>query len=615
MSVPPAEKVIVLGMDGLAPRILERLMDEGRAPAFARLRGNEGYRRLATTTPPQSPVAWSTIATGCNPGHHGVFDFIRRDPHRYLPELSILRPNPRNVLGRRKAMFLPARQGKAFWTVTSEAGIPTSVIRWPLSLPPEKVTGHMLSGLGVPDLRVNLGRYTFYTTRDIPPAEARGRKGDIIRLPPNADTIHTSVPGPERSTVPMQLRLDRDACQVFVKVAEQEFTLGEKQWSDWVRVKFTIHFVRTTRGMCRFHLNSLAPHIELYLSPIQADPRDPAFIISHPDGYAQELAEAIGDYHTLGMPEDTNALMDGCFDADAFLAQCDTVMAEREKMLWHELGRLSHGLLAFVFDTTDRIQHVFWKARDPEHPAYDEAFARRHSTVIEDYYCRMDRILDNVLESVGEKGVVIVLSDHGFTSFRRAVHLNTWLVQNGLMALKDPSAEEEATLLRNVDWAGTRAYALGFSSIYLNLAGREGKGIVPDGDEAAAAKRQIADMLGKLVDPASGQQVVERVYGREELYSGPFLEGAPDLVVGFRPGYRASWQTAVGGCGRVPVEDNIESWSGDHVVDPSFVPGIFLMNRPLSAPNVHACDVAQMIVRLLGLSRQLHANGHSLRNG
>ncbi|HRT96312.1 MAG TPA: alkaline phosphatase family protein [Planctomycetota bacterium] len=612
MSLPVAERVIVLGMDGLDPRILERLMDDGRAPAFARLRSNGGYRRLATTTPPQSPVAWSTIATGCNPGHHGVFDFIRRDPHRYLPELSILRPNPRNVLGRRSAMFLPPRQGTAFWNVTSEAGIPTSVIRWPLTLPPEKVTGYMLSGLGVPDLKANLGRYTFYTTRDIPPSEAQRRKGDIIRLPPNAETIHTSIPGPERSTVPMQLRVDRGAHQVTIKLAEQEVTLGERQWSDWVRVKFTMHFVRTVRGLCRFYLNSLASHIELYLSPVQADPRDPAFIISHPDGYAAELAEAIGDYHTLGMPEDTNALMDGGFDADAFLAQCNMVMAERERMLWHELGRLSHGLLAFVFDTTDRIQHVFWRARDPEHPAYDEAFARRHSSVIEDYYCRMDRILGNVLESVGEKTVVIVLSDHGFTSFRRAVHLNTWLVQNGLMVLKEPTAAEEPTLLRNVEWARTRAYALGFSSIYLNLAGREGKGIVSDGDEAAALRRQIADMLVKLADPASGQRVIQRVYTREELYAGPFLEGAPDLVVGFRPGYRASWQTAVGGCGSAPVEDNLEGWGGDHVVDPSHVPGVLAASRAVRAWEARACDAAVSIVRLLGLPGLLRAEGREL---
>jgi predicted AlkP superfamily phosphohydrolase/phosphomutase len=470
----------------------------------------------------------------------------------------------------------------------------------------------MLSGLGVPDLKANLGRYTLFTTRDVPLAEAQKLKGSVVHLPSNADTIHTSIAGPERSAMPMQLRVDRNARLVAARVGEQEFTLGEKQWSDWVRVKFTIHFVRTVRGLCRFYLNSLTPHIELYLSPIQADPRDPAFIISHPDDYAPELAEAIGDYHTLGMPEDTNALMDGCFDADAFLAQCDTVMAEREKMLWHELGRLSRGLLAFVFDTTDRIQHVFWKTRDPEHPAYDEAFARRHGTVIEDCYRRMDGILGNMLESVGEKTVIIVLSDHGFTSFRRAVHLNSWLVQNGLMVFKSPLAAEQPTLLRNVDWTKTRAYALGFSSIYLNLAGREKGGIVSAGDGAATLKHQIAEMLGKLIDPASGQQVVERIYTREELYAGPFLDDAPDLVVGFSSGYRASWQTALGGAPEGLFEDNRKLWSGDHIVDPSCVPGVLLANRPLKRAEPRQTDVAPTVLKAFDLPPTSAMSGEAL---
>ena len=594
-----ARKVIVLGIDGLDPRILERLMDGGQAPAFARLRALGAYRRLPTTTPPQSPVAWSTIATGSNPGRHGVYDFIRRDPGHYRPELSILRPNPRNLLGRRRAMFLPPRGATAFWSVASEAGIPASVIRWPLTLPPEPVTGRMLAGLGVPDLKANLGRYTLYTTRDIPPSEARQLKGDVVRLPADAGTMHTSIAGPERASVPMRLAVDREAGRATVRLADQEFVLGEGQWSGPVRIAFTVHIVRTVRGLCWFHLASVTPHVELYLSPIQADPRDPAFIISHPDGYAPELAEAIGDYHTLGMPEDTNALMDGCFDADAFLALCDTVMAEREKMLWHELDRLAEGLLAFVFDTTDRIQHVFWKTRDPEHPAYDEAFARRYGHVIDEWYRRMDRILGRLLDAIDEATGLIVLSDHGFTAFRRAVHLNAWLLQNGFLALDGTSSADEQTLLHGIDWRRTQAYAVGFTSIYLNLRGRERDGIVAPGDEAAELERRIAEMLCELRDPTTGQQVVERAYDAASLYDGPFLAEAPDLVVGYRPGYRASWQTALGGAPEGLFEDNRELWSGDHIVDPSFVPGILLANFPLDSPEATQLDVGPMVLRLL----------------
>jgi len=612
MPAPDADRVIVLGMDGLCPSILERLMDAGQAPHFARLRDSGAYRRLATTTPPQSPVAWSTTATGSNPGHHGVYDFIRRDPQRYLPALSVLKPNPRNLLGRRSAMFLPARRGVAFWQVASEAGVPTSVIRWPLTLPPEKVTGRMLPGLGVPDLRANLGRYTLYTTREVSPQELRGRRGDVVQLPAGAEVFHTNITGPEDARVPIRIRVDRQAGVAAVKVGEREHRLRERQWSEWVRVSFTIHFVRKVKGLCRFHLSSLTPDFELYLSPIQADPREPAFVVSHPDGYAAELAQAIGDYHTLGMPEDTHALRDQCFDADAFLDLCDTVMAERERMLWHELDRLQSGLLAFVFDTTDRVQHVFWAARDPGHPAYDEAFAARYGTVVEDYYRRMDRVLGEVLEAVDDRTALIVLSDHGFTSFRRAVHLNTWLVRNGLMALKDPAAPADEVLLRNVDWRKTKAYALGFTSIYLNLEGREGEGVVSTGDEAAALKRQLAAELGALRDPASGQQVIERVYSREDLYDGPLIAEAPDLVVGFRPGYRASWQTAIGACPDALIEDNCECWSGDHLVDPSYVPGILFTDLRTCQQQPHLRDIAPTVLRLLGLPEPPGKEGCSL---
>jgi len=609
MASPPTDRVIVLGIDGMSPPILEPLLEAGQLPAFARLKAAGAYRRLATSNPSQSPVAWSTIATGANPGRHGVFDFLRRDPRHYLPELAILRVNPRNVLGRRESMFLPVRRGTAFWSVTSAAGIPTSVIRWPLTLPTEEVTGHMLAGLGAPDLKANLGRYTLYTTREISQAEAQAMKGDLVRLPRGSDTFRARIAGPERAQLPVHIHVDRQARAVALQIAGTTHQVREGQWSDCVRLRFSVHLVKKVHALCRFHLASVAPDLELYLSPLEADPRKPAFALTHPDDYAARLAEAIGDYHTLGMPEDTNALQDGCLSTGAFLALCDSVMAEREKMLWHEVDRLDRGLLAFVFDTTDRIQHAFWAARDPGHPAYDEALAQRHGSVIEDYYRRMDGILGKLLDGMDERTALIVLSDHGFTSFRRAVHLNSWLVDNGLMALKDPSADRGASLFRNVDWRNTRAYALGFSSIYLNLKGREDSGTVDPAD-AFALKAAIGERLARLDD--GGERVFERIYDSAKLYTGPCASEAPDLVVGFRPGYRTSWQTAVGGSPEGLIEDNRESWSGDHLVDPIHVPGILLLNRGTSCAPPHLRDIAPTILQLLGLASPSGTDGQSL---
>jgi len=360
------------------------------------------------------------------------------------------------------------------------------------------------------------------------------------------------------------------------------------------------------------YLDSVKPELRLYLSPIQVDPLNPAFPISYPDDYATELAHNINNYSTLGTPEDTNALSDGCFDDEAFLNLCDKTMAEREKMLWYELERFKEGLLAFVFDTTDRIQHIYWSTGDPEHPTYDKTYAKKYQNVIEDYYKRMDRILQRILASIDERTVICIISDHGFGSFRRAVHLNSWLVQSGLMVLKEPSPEGGEPLFKNVVWEKTMAYAMGFSSIYLNLRGREGKGIVNPGDEAEKMKGKISDILTSLKDPKTGRPVIRNVYTREELYSGPYISNAPDLVVGFEPHYRASWQTAIGGAPPKTVEDNLRKWTGDHMCDASYVPGVFLINRKTHLLHPKVVDIAPTILTCFQIPKPECMEGDSL---
>ena len=611
MTTPRTSKVLVLGFDGLSPDVLEPLMDSGRAPSFARLRETGTYRRLATSNPSQSPVAWSTIATGCNAGKHGVFDFLRRNPKKYLPELAILRVNPRNLAGRRAAMFLPVLRGTPFWKITSDAGLPTTVVRWPLTLPPEPVHGRLFPGLGVPDLKANLGRYSHYTTRQVSEAEARKAKGDLIALPAGADLLETRINPPQGAKpAALTIAIDRQAAAVVVTVDGQEHRVGLRQWSDWVRVAFPLTLRKPVAGICRFYLKAVDPTLELYLSPIEADPRDPAFVLTYPDEYAAQLADAIGDYHTLGMPEDTNALGDGCIDPDGFLAQCDEVMAERERMFWHEFDRFEGGCLAFVYDTSDRVQHVFWGAHDPAAAVNpDPDFVDRYRGVVRDFYCRMDAVLGRVLDRLDDDTGLIVLSDHGFSAFRRAVHLNTWLVRNGYMTLKTP--DPEATLFRNVHWRKTQAYAVGFSSIYLNLRRREGSGTVHPRN-AAQLRAEIRHKLLELEDPATGERILHGVYTCDELYSGPFLDDAPDLVVGFKPGYRTSWQTALGQSPDALVEDNDESWCGDHLCDPSFVPGILFLNHPAAAPSAHLRDIAPTVLRLLGIDRPADMEGTPL---
>jgi predicted AlkP superfamily phosphohydrolase/phosphomutase len=605
------DRVIVLGMDGLDPNILETLMDAGDLPAFSSIRETGTYGRLTTVNPSQSPVVWSTIATGSNPGYHGIFDFITRKPENYLPVHSIVKVNPKNVLARRSSMFLPVRKGTPFWAITSQANIPTNVIRWPVTFPPEQIRGHMLSGLGVLDLKGSAGRYTFYTRGPVP--EDPDIKGDIIPISSDSREIKTIIPGPNNSKVPMKINIAEENSSATITIDGKGYTIKQGGWSGLIRLRFSLGPLRHVSGICRLHLDSIKPQLRLYLSSLQVDPEEPAFLITYPDEYATELARDIGSYSTLGIPEDTNALSDGCLDDEAFLSLCDDVMAEREKMLWRELERFKEGLLAFVFDTTDRIQHVYWGTRDPGHPAYNEAYANKYGNVIEDYYGRMDKILRMVLESVDQNTVICIVSDHGFSSFRRAVHVNSWLVNNGLMVLKKPAQDDQGDpLFKNVVWEKTRAYALGFSSVFLNLRGREGKGIVSPGHEAEQLKRKIADVLTSLRDPKTGGAGIRNVYSSKDLYSGPYVDEGPDLVIGFEPNYRASWQTAIGGAPPRILEDNLKKWSGDHIFDAQCVPGIFLLNRKTSVSSPRVIDIAPTILACFQIPKPESMDGDSL---
>ena len=603
-------RVILLGVDGLDPRILETMLARGELVNFRRLREQGGLARLATSNPAHSPNAWTCIATGCDAGEHGVFDFILRDPETYRLDLAVLRRNPSNPLGRREGMFLPVRRCPAFWEVLSEAGVPATVLRWPVTFPPDAVTGRALSGLGVPDIKGGLGSYTFYTTRAAAAGEEGGGKVAVVQ--PSGNVVETVIEGPsiagltgaKRATVPLRVVLGPDGRRVRLVVEGESRELEVGQWSGYVHLRFKAGLAGSVAGLAAFYLKAVEPHLELYLSPVEVDPLEPAFPISSPGSYARELAEAIGSYHTLGMPEDTHAVTEGRLDLDAFLHLCHQINAERERMLVHELSRFDDGLLALVADTSDRLQHMFWVTRDPGHPLYDAALARRYGHVIPDVYRYADRLLGHVLAASGDKTAVLVVSDHGFAPFRRAVHLNRWLVENGLMLLDEAPADAEGgALFRHVVWEETSAYALGFGGIYVNIQGREGRGAIAPGADYRTVCEQVASRLTVLRDPQSGQRPVRRVYFRDELYHGPHAGAGPDLVVGLAPGYRVSWQTALGGAPEGLLEDNRKLWSGDHIVDPSFVPGVLLASQPLKGAHLRQADVAPTVLNAFAVPK------------
>jgi predicted AlkP superfamily phosphohydrolase/phosphomutase len=609
--------VIVIGLDGFEPKIVEPMLEAGELPVLAQLRSQGGYTRLRTTYPAQTPVAWSTFATGVNPGGHGIFDFIRRDPQTYLPDLALTRYEQKNAFLPPRAVNL--RKGTPIWELLTSAGISSTILRCPCTYPPDNLRGRMLSGMGVPDLRGGLGTSTFYTADDT----VRALESEsVIHVRPGGDgTISTHLLGPRNPKTrahfisEMTLHAEPAAKKVVLRSEGQPkaLDLREGQWSDWLRVKFKMGLLQSARGMVRFYLVRQDPVFELYASPVNFDPDAPLFPISSPPEYAKELASRTGTFYTTGMVEDHGGLNNGRFDEHAYLQQCDRVLRERVKMMRYELERLQEGLFFCLFDTPDRLQHMFWRFRESDHPANRHSPAGDLSRAIEEHYRACDAIIGSALQLAADQTLVIVLSDHGFNSFQRGVHLNTWLHDNGLLALQKGAApgEEAGDLFRAVDWGRTKAYALGLGGIYLNLKGREAQGTLEAG-EAPALKAALVKGLTGLTDPARGQAAIRSVVTREEVYKGPYAGAAPDLIVNCAAGYRASWATALGGVPEGYFEDNVKKWSGDHIIDPALVPGVLFMNRPFNGAGAGLIDLAPTILAALGVAKGPAMEGSSL---
>lgn len=614
---PRVRKVIVIGLDGLEPTLVSPLIASGALPNLGRLAGRGGAATVATTSPAQTPVAWSTFATGTNPGGHGVFDFIRRDPRTCLPDLGLNRYEQKSAWLPPRAVNL--RRGTPVWDLLAEKGLGSTVLRCPCSYPASLSRGRMLSGMGVPDLRGGLGTPTFFSTE---PTTA-GESENVGRLEPAPDGGFTTVlPGPrhprDRSTLGVELSMRPDPVGGTLSLraagSADALTLRPGEWSDWLRVKFKAGVLQAVRGLVRFHLVRLGPRVELYASPVNFDPEMPPFPISAPAGFAHELAEAIGTYHTTGMVEDHTGLNNERFGEEAFLDQCEDAWAEREAMLLHELGRFDEGMFYCLFDTPDRAQHMLWRFREPDHPANRGQAPRPDlAAEIEQQYRRADEMVGHALDAADDQTLVVALSDHGFGSFRRGFHLNRWLHDQGLLALADGTdpGHDAPPFPHNVDWSRTRAYALGLGGIYLNLEGREGQGTVKAA-EAEGLVREIQRGLTGLVDAERATVAVREVKTRADLYQGPYADESPDLVAHLASGYRISWESSLGGLGEGWFEDNRKKWGGDHIIDPALVPGVLFMNRPFRGDGARLLDLAPTILDALGLDPGPAMEGSSL---
>jgi len=628
-------RVVVLGLDGLDPQLVDEYLAQGILPNLSRLQKCGTYARLGTTWPPLSPVAWSSFSTGTNPGKHNVFDFIARDPVNYGPQISSVRIHPPKRHLRCFGFQIPLerprweslRKSKPFWKVLGESGVFSAILRVPITFPPDRFYGVQLSAMCVPDIRGTQGTFAYLSengaTGNNGSSSAPGDlAGERIEVSRQGETVIGCLPGPSNplrengDQVLLPLRITRNRRgRILLHAAGRSIQLEEGRFTDWQRLPFRLAPGVRVWGICRFFLRRFAP-FELYATAVQIDPGKPLMPISHPKVYSIYLANQQGRFATLGLAEDTWSLSEGLMSEEAFLEAAYDIHHERQLMFFDTLRRVRNGLVMCVFDAPDRIQHMFWRFHDESHPAggVDHTRIEAHRHVIREMYVRMDELVGKTISSINNETALIVMSDHGFKPFRRGVDLNAWLRDHGYLKLKGAVKVSYRRYLADVDWSQTRAYAVGLAGIFINLRGRESHGIVAPGAESQRLVRELCESLTGLRDEEMGHDAIaiHEALPREAVYHGPYVESAPDVIVGYHVGYRVSWDAAVGKCGPVVFSDNKKAWSGDHCIHPALVPGVFFANCKLVAADASIIDIGPTILNLLGVDIPTYMDGKSL---
>jgi predicted AlkP superfamily phosphohydrolase/phosphomutase len=643
------QKMVILGFDGMDPDLVQQLVAERKLPNIKRLIDQGGIYPLGTTHSAESPTAWASFATGVNPGKHNIYDFLVRDTQTYLPDLGMVRRDPAKFLFGYVPIAKPKihsiRGGTSFWVTAGRAGVRTSVLTVPVTFPPEEVpNGELLSGLPLPDIRGTMGTFYYFATDISRYEEGNTEMGGILkRLIVENDVARSELIGPPNPLVrqqieairrkgptlsdqdrgalaelqsredvklPMTIRWNRPAKTATVDLAGRSIPLQTGRWSQWIDLEFRINFLVRVHGMAQLLLMNADNELQLYVSPVNWKPDAPPVPMSYPDRFAGDLFEKLGHYRTLGWAEATWPLNELRMDEQTFMDDLYRAFDDRAQVILNRLDARESDLLVGVIESTDRVQHMMWRLIDQKHPMYDAALAAKFGRSIENVYRRADSFVGEVMERVEPGTPILVVSDHGFHSWRKAVNLNTWLVQNGYMTLQGERPAEKklddlfggGTFWENVDWSRTRAYAMGIGQIYFNLRGRESRGVVSPGAEA----RQLADeLVAKLLaikDPEDGSPIIRAVYKRDDIYSGEFLGNASELQVGMHEGYRVSWQTTLGGSPEGLVYPNMKKWSADHGgYDVATTAGVLIANRRLTSDSPSIMDIAPTVLKYFNI--------------
>jgi predicted AlkP superfamily phosphohydrolase/phosphomutase len=558
-------KSLILGFDSFNPETFEDMLGKGQMPNLEKFNRQNGYSRLEICSPPQTEVSWTSIATGADPGSHGIFDFVHRDPATYIPYISIL-PTRNSVLGEQ---FVPPYTAKTLFEEAAELGYPATALWWPAMFPARPQLPVMtIPGLGTPDIRGQLGVGTFFSTE-----VEQKKKVRIVKLDSDgknrfkAELPGPQVPGksgPRTISLPVTIDIiDDNLADLYIDGNNIRLHLGK--WSNIIELRFKAGLLVNVYAITQVILTRIDDVVRFYVQPLQIHPLHSTFNYSTSKSFSKKLWNEVGPFLTLGWPQDTTGLEDGCISDEQFLDLCQSIFDQRIRILYHLMEDFHEGVLAAIFDDLDRVQHMFFHNRQD---------------VVRDWYQRLDRFVGDVQQKISswdsKKHRFLVMSDHGFSNFEHKVHLNRWLLDEGYLAFNSGNITGDLT---NVDWSKTRAYSVGLNSIYLNIQGREGSGIVaPDSIEST-----LAEIKDKLIiwKNTNGDSIVEKARFKHEIYSGPYTHLGPDLVVGYAAGYRSSAETGIGKIPEPVMEPNTDHWGADHCMDADIVPGVLFANRDL----------------------------------
>ena len=620
-----SKKVIVIGIDGMDPQLLNNFVTRGEMPNFKKMISQQAYSTLGTTMPPQSPVAWASFITGCNPGGHGIFDFIHRDPAKFSPYLSTSRTTGSSEsidigkysfpLSGGKVENL--RRGPAFWTTLEENGIPATMFAMPANFPVvQEGTSKSISGMGTPDLLGTYGMFTYFTDAEVP-GKDKFTGGRVVPLTIVNHSAKAQLHGPKNSfrsvdedtIVDVSITRDPNEEVARIKIDNHELVMKKGEWSEWLPLTFELlSSFASIHGMVRLYLQEVHPHIRLYVSPINIDPMDPTLPICNPTTYSRELSEVVGRFYTKGFPEDNKALSHGIFTNDEFFVHAKGVLDESLRVFNYQFSNFNDGFFFFYFSSVDQNSHMMWRLMDPRHPLYDPKASPETKNAVYYFYKAMDKVLGQVMSKVDQNTTLFVMSDHGFAPFTREFNISTWLVENGYTAMQDRSLMSRCNFYNYVDWSKTKAYVMGLNGIYLNLEGREKQGSLPL-SEAEKVKNDLIAKLKEVRDPKTGQKVMANVYDASKIYSGPYLALAPDIVVGYNRGYRISDGAALGKFPEESLSDRKDLWSADHCMDNSTVPGVLLSNKEIIPSGSNIWDLAPSILSAFGLKAPKEMDG------